>query len=168
MSHLCYLESVSNWTILKSNGHNFMKVINPLVECSVLIMPRPSSIVRLKADRMHPCYYSTHSKHPGLIMTDGRTDRRTDRLMVGRADRQTDVWTDRGTDTTKGITSVASQSIITVKEMCHLGWLPCLPCQWWRDLFRCRIDLLNFAMGFNIIAPYMVCVTHKWISPSLM
>ncbi len=22
-------------------------------------------------------------------------------------------------------------------------------------------------MGFNIIAPYMVCVTHKWISPSL-
>ncbi len=28
-------------------------------------------------------------------------------------------------------------------------------------------DLLNFSMGFNIIAPYMVCVTHKWISPSL-
>ncbi len=27
--------------------------------------------------------------------------------------------------------------------------------QWWRDLFRCRIDLLNFSMGFNIIAPYM-------------
>ncbi len=23
-------------------------------------------------------------------------------------------------------------------------------------------------MGFNIIAPYMVCVTHKWISPSLI
>ena len=22
-------------------------------------------------------------------------------------------------------------------------------------------------MGFNIVAPYMVCVTHKWISPSL-
>ncbi len=33
--------------------------------------------------------------------------------------------------------------------------------QWWRDLFRCRIDLLNFSMGFNNIAPYMVCVTHK-------
>ncbi len=40
--------------------------------------------------------------------------------------------------------------------------------QWWRVLFRCRIDLLNFPMGFNIIAPYMVCVTHKWISPSLI
>ncbi len=39
--------------------------------------------------------------------------------------------------------------------------------QWWRDLFRCRIDLLNFSMGFNIVAPYMVCVSHKWISPSL-
>ncbi len=39
--------------------------------------------------------------------------------------------------------------------------------QWWRDLFRCRIDLLNFSMGFNIVTPYMVCVTHKWISPSL-
>ncbi len=38
----------------------------------------------------------------------------------------------------------------------------------WRDLFRCRIDLLNFPMGFNIVAPYMVCVTHKWISPSLI
>ncbi len=40
--------------------------------------------------------------------------------------------------------------------------------QWWRDLFRCRIDLLNFSVGFNIVAPYMVCVTHKWISPSLI
>ena len=40
--------------------------------------------------------------------------------------------------------------------------------QWWRDLFRWRIDLLNFSMGFNIIAPYMVCVTHKRISPSLI
>ena len=39
--------------------------------------------------------------------------------------------------------------------------------QWCRILFRCRIDLLNFSMGFNIVAPYMVCVTHKWISPSL-
>ncbi len=39
--------------------------------------------------------------------------------------------------------------------------------QRWRGLFRCGIDLLNFSMGFNIVAPYMVCVTHKWISPSL-
>ncbi len=39
--------------------------------------------------------------------------------------------------------------------------------QWCRDLFKCRIDLLNFSMGFNIVAPYMVCVTHKWISPPL-
>ncbi len=39
--------------------------------------------------------------------------------------------------------------------------------QWWIDLFRCRIDLLNFSMGIYIVAPYMVCVTHKWISPSL-
>ncbi len=38
---------------------------------------------------------------------------------------------------------------------------------WWRALFRCRIDLLNFSMGFNIVAPFMVCVTHKWVSPSL-
>ncbi len=42
-----------------------------------------------------------------------------------------------------------------------------LPEQWWRYLFRCRIDLLNFSMGFNIIAPYMVCVTHKWIRCTL-
>ncbi len=42
------------------------------------------------------------------------------------------------------------------------------PYQWWRELFRCRFDLLNFSMGFNIVAPYMVCVTHKWISPSLI
>ncbi len=27
--------------------------------------------------------------------------------------------------------------------------MPC-PTQWWRDLFRCRIDLLTFSMGFNI------------------
>ncbi len=26
---------------------------------------------------------------------------------------------------------------------------------WWGDLFRCKIDLLNFSMGFNIIALYM-------------
>ncbi len=26
--------------------------------------------------------------------------------------------------------------------------------QWWRGLFRCRIDLLNFSMGYDIIAPY--------------
>ncbi len=25
--------------------------------------------------------------------------------------------------------------------------------QWWKDLFRCRIDLLNFLMGVNIVAP---------------
>ncbi len=34
-------------------------------------------------------------------------------------------------------------------------WAGWCPLQWWRDLFRCRIDLLNFSMGFNIIAPYM-------------
>ncbi len=29
-------------------------------------------------------------------------------------------------------------------------------CQWWSwYLFRCRIDLLNLSIGFNIIAPYM-------------
>ncbi len=31
----------------------------------------------------------------------------------------------------------------------------------------CGIVTLNFSMGFNIVALYMVCVTHKWISPSL-
>ncbi len=34
--------------------------------------------------------------------------------------------------------------------------------QWWRDLFRCRIDLLNFSMGFNIVAPYMVFLHLNW------
>ena len=31
--------------------------------------------------------------------------------------------------------------------------------QWWRDLFRCRIDLLNFSTGFNIIAPLIYGVS---------
>ena len=34
--------------------------------------------------------------------------------------------------------------------------------QWWRDLFRCRIDLLNFSMGFNIVAPYMEFLHLNW------
>ncbi len=34
--------------------------------------------------------------------------------------------------------------------------------QWWRNLFRCRIDLLNFSMGFNIIAPYMEFLHLNW------
>ncbi len=34
--------------------------------------------------------------------------------------------------------------------------------RWWRDLFRCRIDLLNFSMGFNIIAPYMEFLHLNW------
>ncbi len=34
--------------------------------------------------------------------------------------------------------------------------------QWWRELFRCRIDLLNFSMGFNIIAPYMEFLHLNW------
>ncbi len=34
--------------------------------------------------------------------------------------------------------------------------------QWWRDLFRCRIDLLNFSMGFNIVAPYMEFPHLNW------
>ncbi len=34
--------------------------------------------------------------------------------------------------------------------------------QWWRDVFRCRIDLLNFSMGFNIIAPYMEFLHLNW------
>ena len=42
----------------------------------------------------------------------------------------------------------------------------CLPLsiytQWWRDLFRCRIDLLNFSIGFNIIAPY-IWSFYTWI-----
>ncbi len=39
--------------------------------------------------------------------------------------------------------------------------------QWWRDLFRCRIDLLNFSMGFNIVAPYSTpeLVYQWWSSP---
>ncbi len=27
--------------------------------------------------------------------------------------------------------------------------------QWFQSLLRCKIELLNFSMGFNIIAPYM-------------
>ncbi len=34
--------------------------------------------------------------------------------------------------------------------------------QWWGDLFRCRIDLLNFSMGFNIVAPYMEFLELNW------
>ncbi len=34
--------------------------------------------------------------------------------------------------------------------------------QWWRNLFRYRIDLLNFSMGFNIIAPYMEFLHLNW------
>ncbi len=34
--------------------------------------------------------------------------------------------------------------------------------QWWRDVFRCRIDLLNFSMGFNIIAIYMDFLHLNW------
>ena len=36
------------------------------------------------------------------------------------------------------------------------------PPQWWRDLIRCRIDLLNFSMGFNIIGPYMEFLHLNW------
>ncbi len=34
--------------------------------------------------------------------------------------------------------------------------------QWWRDLFRCIIDILNFSVGFNIIAPHMEFPHLKW------
>ena len=39
--------------------------------------------------------------------------------------------------------------------------------QWFQSLFRCRIELLNFSMGFNIIAPYMEMLhinrsLHHW------
>ncbi len=36
-----------------------------------------------------------------------------------------------------------------------------LQCHWFQSLFRCRIETLNFSIGFNIIATYMACVTHK-------
>ncbi len=38
----------------------------------------------------------------------------------------------------------------------------CIENQWWRDLFRCRIDLLNFSMGFNIVAHYMEFLHLNW------
>ena len=42
------------------------------------------------------------------------------------------------------------------------------PFQWLQSLFRCRMATLNFSMRFyNIISPYMDCVTHKWNSPSV-
>ena len=34
-------------------------------------------------------------------------------------------------------------------------------CQWFKSLFRCRIELLNFSMGFNIIAPHMEMLHYK-------
>ncbi len=34
--------------------------------------------------------------------------------------------------------------------------------RWWRDLFKCRIDLLNFSMGFNMIAHYMEFLHLNW------
>ncbi len=34
--------------------------------------------------------------------------------------------------------------------------------QWRRGLFRCRIDLLNFPMGFNIINTYMEFIHFNW------
>ena len=34
--------------------------------------------------------------------------------------------------------------------------------QWWGNLFRCRIDLLNFSTRFNIIAPYMEFLHLNW------
>ncbi len=39
--------------------------------------------------------------------------------------------------------------LLTVMWINHIGG------QWWRGLFRCRIDLLNFSFGCNIIAPYI-------------
>ena len=34
--------------------------------------------------------------------------------------------------------------------------------QWWRDRFRCGMDLLNLSMGFNIVAPYMKFLHLNW------
>ena len=39
--------------------------------------------------------------------------------------------------------------------------------QWFQSLFKCRVELLNFSMGFNIIAPYMEMLhiirsLHHW------
>ena len=44
---------------------------------------------------------------------------------------------------------------------CIIQW-QCSVSQWWRDLFRCRIDLLNFSMGFSIVAPYMEFLHLNW------
>ena len=32
----------------------------------------------------------------------------------------------------------------------------------------CKIGTLNFSMGFNIVAPYMVTATPEYIPPTLM
>ena len=57
--------------------------------------------------------------------------------------------------------------IMSTYSKCYFQWYRCMQYQWWRDLFRCRIDLLNFSMGFNIVAPCMVCVTQLHINGSL-
>ncbi len=45
---------------------------------------------------------------------------------------------------------------------CHSFGISSFRIQWWRDLFRCRIDLLNISMGFNIVAPYMEFLHLNW------
>ncbi len=48
-----------------------------------------------------------------------------------------------------------------IKDMWYSKVQKMLKFQWFPSLFMCRIATLNFSMGFNIISPYMNCVTHK-------
>ncbi len=59
--------------------------------------------------------------------------------------------------------------VVKISAM-HRGCIHVLGCiiQWFLSPYRCRIELVNFAMGFNIIAPYMEMLhinisLHHWI-----
>ncbi len=43
----------------------------------------------------------------------------------------------------------------TMSSRISAGVLILITNQWFRSLFRCRVELLNFSMGFDIMAPYM-------------
>ncbi len=65
--------------------------------------------------------------------------------------------------------ATSDHPILVLLSCYHSNYCECYLClrqknllQWWRDVFRCRIDLLNFSMGFNIVAPYMEFLRLNW------
>ena len=60
-------------------------------------------------------------------------------------------------------TYVLSSEVVNVRRIMFLSHYSANRAitQCFQSLFGCSIATLNFSMGFNIIAPYMDCVTHK-------